>query len=209
MKKYITGIFIVLLTALPAAALQFDTPELEKFCEDGLVSYECNGTELKGVAICTEGFNTGYTKENLQQAAQEYCAKRADSITVNPSSLNTSDLLEPATLSLSGRDPKNVSSGKPVTYNPTEEEKAEAQKDLAKYEEKKEECEAKGKDVKQNFLGMWVCTDTDETIEARKKEKKQNKDLKNFWDDMDKLERAFLNRVKKLNKESSKTGGQK
>lgn len=76
------------------------------------------------------------------------------------------------------------------------------QKADKKKSEKEAECKAKNPpmDIKKNSLGMWVCTDTQETINAREAKKQSNTTLKAFWDNMDDLEKAFSKRVRQLNK---------
>ena len=110
-----------------------------------------------------------------------------------------------------GEPPTNTTSAD-ATSDTTSESAEQSQSDNknaqkeARKEQKKStkeaECKAKNppQDVKQNALGMWVCTDSQETINARETAKQNNANLKNFWDDMDDLEKAFTKRIRQLNK---------
>lgn len=111
-------------------------------------------------------------------------------------------------------DKKNQSSVTDQKNDTVEKNGGKSADKAQKNEEKraKKEAECKGKnppmDVKKNSLGLWVCTDSAETIANRENKKQNNKALKEFWNDMDELESAFHKRVKELQK-ASKSGGKK
>lgn len=77
--------------------------------------------------------------------------------------------------------------------------------------QKQLECESKNppKAAKKNFLGIWVCVDTDETIKKREEERKTNKTLDAFWNEMEDLERAFNKRVRQLRRDAKRDGDDK
>lgn len=90
----------------------------------------------------------------------------------------------------------------------TGQTKSDKKSDKAAQRKAKKEAECKAKkppmDVKQNMLGLWVCTDSAETVAARKQQRQSNATLKAFWNDMDDLERAFNRRVKQLRQGGNK-----
>lgn len=94
-----------------------------------------------------------------------------------------------------------------------QEERADER--AARQEERKKEkaleCDGRNPpmDIKQNDLGLWVCVDTDETIKKREEERKTNKTLDAFWNEMEDLERAFNKRVRQLQRQAKKDGGAK
>ena len=73
------------------------------------------------------------------------------------------------------------------------------------------ECESKNppKAAKKNFLGIWVCVDTQETVDARKAARATNKILNAFWNEMEDLERAFNKRVRQLRRDAKRDGDDK
>ena len=77
--------------------------------------------------------------------------------------------------------------------------------------QKQLECESKNppKAAKKNFLGIWVCVDTQETVDARKAARATNKILNAFWNEMEDLERAFNKRVRQLRRDAKRDGGAK
>lgn len=89
------------------------------------------------------------------------------------------------------------------------DERAARQEERKK--EKAVECDGRNPpmDIKQNDLGLWVCVDTDETIKKREEERKTNKTLDAFWNEMEDLERAFNKRVRQLQRQAKKDGGAK
>lgn len=89
------------------------------------------------------------------------------------------------------------------------DERAARQEERKK--EKAVECDGRNPpmDIKQNDLGLWVCVDTDETIKKREEERKNNKTLDAFWNEMEDLERAFNKRVRQLQRQAKKDGGAK
>ena len=96
-----------------------------------------------------------------------------------------------------------------------ERKAARAEDRAARQEERKKEkaveCDGRNPpmDIKQNDLGLWVCVDTDETIKKREEERKTNKTLDAFWNEMEDLERAFNKRVRQLQRQAKKDGGAK
>ena len=58
-------------------------------------------------------------------------------------------------------------------------------------------------------LGIWVCVDTQETVDARKAARATNKILNAFWNEMEDLERAFNKRVRQLRRDAKRDGGDK
>ena len=89
------------------------------------------------------------------------------------------------------------------------DERAARQEERKK--EKAVECDGRNPpmDIKQNDLGLWVCVDTDETIKKREEERKTNKTLDAFWNEMEDLERVFNKRVRQLQRQAKKDGGAK
>ena len=77
--------------------------------------------------------------------------------------------------------------------------------------QKQLECESKNppKAAKKNFLGIWVCVDTQETVDARKAARATNKILNAFWNEMEDLERAFNKRVRQLRRDAKRDGDDK
>ncbi len=67
---------------------------------------------------------------------------------------------------------------------------------------KQRECAAKTppQDVDKNMLGRWHCVDSAETKAARETKKQNDKNLKTFIDDIEKLDRAFDKKIKELAK---------
>lgn len=106
---------------------------------------------------------------------------------------------EPAASEKESTSPNEQSPQKSDDQTKSDKKSAKAAQRKAK---KEAECKAKNPpmDVKQNALGLWVCTDNAETIAAREQQRQANATLKTFWNDMDDLERAFNRRVKQLRK---------
>ena len=86
---------------------------------------------------------------------------------------------------------------------------AKMNEDLDKQLDKQLECESRNPPmgVKKNALGLWVCTETEDTIAAREQKKANNKALKAFWDDIDDIERAFNRRVRQLRRVANADNG--
>lgn len=84
--------------------------------------------------------------------------------------------------------------------------KEKAAKEADKEKAKQAECAAKNPPqvAKKNVFGKWTCTDSDDTKAAREKKKKNDQNLKKFWDDMDELDKEFLKRVQELKKQGGK-----
>ena len=86
---------------------------------------------------------------------------------------------------------------------------AKMNEELDKQLDKQLECESRNPPmgVKKNALGLWVCTETEDTIAAREQKKANNKALKAFWDDIDDIERAFNRRVRQLRRVANADNG--
>lgn len=69
----------------------------------------------------------------------------------------------------------------------------------AKENSKKIECERKGKVAKQ-IAGIWQCVDSDETKAANAKEKADAKIRDAYFDDINKIHRAYNNKLRQLQK---------
>ena len=124
-------------------------------------------------------------------------------------SKKTTQKLKPDNASAAATTPTSTSNAQQDAAKKAEQErkaKEKAAKEADKEKAKQAECAAKNPPqvAKKNVFGKWTCTDSDDTKADREEKKNKDKNLKTFWDDMDELDKEFLERVQELKKQGGK-----
>lgn len=177
-----------------------------KYCDgDGTITIRSDSTQI----ICSNGWGGGtqptdsqFTSEHKKALCYAECAgKEREYVSGTYGKCECSvTRAEKRAANQQARDERKAARA---------EDRAARQEERKK--EKAVECDGRNPpmDIKQNDLGLWVCVDTDETIKKREEERKTNKTLDAFWNEMEDLERAFNKRVRQLQRQAKKDGGAK
>ena len=177
-----------------------------KYCDgDGTITIRSNSTQI----VCSNGWVGGtqptdsqFTSEHKKALCYAECAgKEREYVSGTYGKCECSVTREEKrAANQQARDERKDARTK---------ERADRQEERKK--EKAIECEGRNPpmDIKQNDLGIWVCVDTEETIKKREEERKTNKTLDAFWNEMEDLERAFNKRVRQLRRDAKRDGGDK
>lgn len=188
-----------------------------KYCDgDGTITIRSDSTQI----LCSNGWGGGtqptdsqFTSEHKKALCYAECAgKEREYVSGTYGKCECSvTRAEKRAANQQARDERKAARAEDRAARQEERADERAARQEERKKEKAVECDGRNPpmDIKQNDLGLWVCVDTDETIKKREEERKTNKTLDAFWNEMEDLERAFNKRVRQLQRQAKKDGGAK
>lgn len=190
----------------PIAQTAFLRAHCAGFCTlhgKGFKKYEYNKSTHAHDCICKAGNALNFTTSESQATTTTDTGGDA-AANVTPDTGNTSNTQkdeEKAKRKAENQAAKDQRKAEKAQES-AEKRAAKEQQNQEKQAAKEKECAAKNPPqvAKKNFLGKWICADSDATVAEREQKKATNKTLKTFWDDMDDLDKAFQKKIKQLQK---------
>lgn len=188
-----------------------------KYCDgSGIVDIRSDTTQImcsNGWASGTQPTDSSFTSEHKTALCYAECAgKEREYVSGTYGKCECSvTRAEKRAANQQARDERKAARAEDRAARQEERADERAARQEERKKEKAIECDGRNPpmDIKQNDLGLWVCVDTDETIKKREEERKTNKTLDAFWNEMEDLERAFNKRVRQLQRQAKKDGGAK